>query len=74
MTGMLRRTFKETSQNFFNFHFTFPKEESFEAFTGVIFELVVVWIVTPCVLVERYQLSEKHAASIFMVEIRQYSG
>jgi hypothetical protein len=36
--------------------------------TAVTVENIISWAVTPCSLVEFYQLSEKHTLSIFRVE------
>jgi len=38
---------------------------SFEAFTAVMFQVEVFWVVTPCNVVVGYQRSEVHAAYIF---------
>jgi hypothetical protein len=45
-------------------------DASFEAFSAVMFQVEVSWVVTPCSVVVGTNVSEVHAASIFTLTQR----
>jgi hypothetical protein len=46
----------------------------FEVFMEVIVHIAVFWVLTPCILLVYTNVLEKHAASIFRVEVCRVSS